>query len=180
MIKNYRDYKKFREIEGGDRNLRFLFFPEPTSQFLKQLRKVEWHNNASGIYHKILYLISYYRYRKISLKTGISIPKNVCDLGLSLPHYGSIVVSPYAKIGKNCRIHNNVNIGSTNGNHAPKIGNNVYIGPGAVIYGNIEIADNCMIGANAVVNKSFTEPYSIIVGVPAKIVRKINIEITPK
>lgn len=43
---------------------------------------------------------------------------------------------------------------------APKIGDNVYIGPGAVLFGDIEIADNCWIGANAVVNKSFLEPYT--------------------
>lgn len=55
---------------------------------------------------------------------------------------------------------------------APKIGDNVYIGPGAVLFGDIEIADNCWIGANAVVNKSFLEPYSVIVGVPGKVVRK--------
>ena len=58
------------------------------------------------------------------------------------------------------------------GQKAPKIGNNVYIGPGAVLFGDIEIADNCWIGANAVVNKSFLESYSVIAGVPAKVIRK--------
>ena len=38
--------------------------------------------------------------------------------------------------------------------------------------GDIEIADNRWIGANAVVNKSFLEPYSVIAGVPGKVVRK--------
>jgi serine O-acetyltransferase len=41
----------------------------------------------------------------------------------------------------------------------------------AVIYGDIEIADNCYIGANAVVNKSFIEFNSVIAGVPAKVVK---------
>ena len=66
---------------------------------------------------------------------------------------------------------NNVNIGANGGSSkAPQIGNNVYIGPGAVIYGDISIADGCYIGANAVVNKSFVEPNSIIAGVPAKVI----------
>ena len=70
-------------------------------------------------------------------------------------------------------IQNNVNIGANGGSSkAPKIGNNVYIGPGAVIYGEIEIADNCYVGANSVVNKSFLEPYSVIAGVPAKVIKK--------
>ena len=76
-----------------------------------------------------------------------------------------------SKIGKNCCIMNNVNIGANGGSSkAPVIGDNVYIGPGAVIYGDIIIADGCYIGANAVVNKSFCDVNSIIAGVPAKIV----------
>lgn len=55
---------------------------------------------------------------------------------------------------------------------APKIGNDVYIGPGAVIFGDIEIADGCYIGANAVVNKSILEPNSVIVGIPTKVIKQ--------
>lgn len=51
---------------------------------------------------------------------------------------------------------------------------NVYIGPGAVIFGDIYIADNCYIGANAVVTKSINEPYSVVVGAPAKIIKTEN------
>ena len=70
-------------------------------------------------------------------------------------------------------IQNNVNIGATGGSSkAPQIGDNVYIGPGAVIYGDIIIADNCYIGANSVVNKSFIEPSSVIAGVPARVIKK--------
>ena len=105
--------------------------------------------------------------------TGITIPAGVCGIGLTLRHYGSIVVNSASKIGRNCCIHNNVNIGANKGSKkAPKIGNNVYIGPGAVIFGDIEIANGCYIGANAVVNKSVLEPNSIVLGVPAKIVSK--------
>jgi serine O-acetyltransferase len=50
----------------------------------------------------------------------------------------------------------------------PKIGNNVFIGPGAVIVGDIEIADGIAIGANSYVNKSFKEPNISIAGCPAK------------
>ncbi len=49
-----------------------------------------------------------------------------------------------------------------------RIGNNVYIGPGARIFGDIEIADGIAIGANAVVNRSFLEPGITIAGVPAR------------
>lgn len=52
---------------------------------------------------------------------------------------------------------------------APRLGDNVYIGPGAKIFGPIEIGDNVAIGANAVVNKSFPDSVTIA-GVPAKII----------
>lgn len=74
------------------------------------------------------------------------------------------------KVGDNCRIHVCVNIGTQAGysNLAPEIGNNVYIAPGAKIFGKIQIADDIVIGANAVVNKSFVESGVSIGGVPAK------------
>lgn len=67
---------------------------------------------------------------------------------------------------------NNVNIGANQGSlKAPKIGHDVYIGPGAVIFGDIEIADGCYIGANAVVCKSITESNAVVVGAPAKVIK---------
>ena len=173
MVNTYSDYLSFRKIEAKKMStMKSLFFSEPTDTFLKQLRRVELCYNSNKLIFKLLLPFFYYLYRRISIRTGISIPKNVCDKGLSIPHFGSIVVNANCKIGANCRIQNNVNIGATGGSSkAPIIGNNVYIGPGAVIYGDILIADNCYIGANAVVNKSFEEPFSVIVGVPAKIVR---------
>lgn len=50
------------------------------------------------------------------------------------------------------------------------MGDNVYIGPGAKIFGNVVLGNNMMIGANAVVTKSFPEGYCKIAGVPAKII----------
>lgn len=52
------------------------------------------------------------------------------------------------------------------------IGNHVWVGYNAHILKNVQIADNCIIGCNAVVTKSFLEPYCAIAGNPAKIVRK--------
>ena len=68
-------------------------------------------------------------------------------------------------------IHVGVNIGAHH-NKAPKIGNNVYIGPGAIIFGDIEIADNVSIGANATVNKSVFESNTVVAGTPAVIMKR--------
>lgn len=65
--------------------------------------------------------------------------------------------------------------GKENSINTPNIGNNVWIGPGAKLFGRIEIADNCQVGANAVVNKTFNIPGSIIVGCPARVVKVLPI-----
>jgi serine O-acetyltransferase len=176
MIRSKNEYDEFLRVEkdyipsGGGKN---VLFPPPTWKFVKALRRLEYHYNQSGIYHKLMALVAYYRYCSLSLKTGISIPKNTCERGLSLYHFGSIVVNAACHIGENCCIMNNVNIGANGGSlKAPQIGKDVYIGPGAVIYGDIIIADGCYIGANAVVNKSFEKPNSVIAGIPAKVIKE--------
>lgn len=119
-------------------------------------------------------LAKYYSYRVISLglKCGFTIARNCVGKGLSLAHVGNVIINSSAKVGENCRIHAGVNIGTAAGtsDQTPTIGNNVYIGPGAKIFGKNVIADGIAIGANSVVNKSFEVPNVTIAGVPAKII----------
>lgn len=127
---------------------------------------------GGGIVHKLLSKYYSFRLQRLGLRCGFTIPPNTCGKGLNLAHTGTIVISTYAIIGENCRIHAGVNIGTAAGTQgqAPNIGNNVYIGPGAKIYGPITVADGVAIGANAVVNKDFLEENATLVGVPAKII----------
>lgn len=117
----------------------------------------------------------YYRFRKskLGLKLGYSIPLNVFGPGLSLPHAGTIVVNGKTRVEANCRLHVCTNIGaSAGGNIAPIIGDNVYIGPGAILFGSISIANNTTIGANATVNKSCEQENVVLAGSPAKVVKE--------
>ena len=146
----------------------------PLRRFLRLLRRTEYFKNCKkGILDRILYIYYLRKFKKMSIKLGYSIPLNVFGPGLSIPHYGTIVVSTAAKVGKNCRLHVCVNIGATSGStNAPQIGDNVYIGPGAIIFGDIYIADNVTIAANATVNKSVNVPNVIIGGTPAEILKE--------
>lgn len=130
-------------------------------------------SKRSNLFYRLLFYFSLYDYKKTGLKLGFSIPFDVIGEGLSLPHYGTIVISKRSKIGKNARIHICVNIGESNGG-APIIGDNVYIGPGAKLFGPIKLGNNVIVGANAVVNKSFDEDNIVLAGVPAKIVKRIK------
>lgn len=138
------------------------------------LRKCEYYKNCRirSVIGRMIYLFYRLQYERLSVKCGFSIPLNCFDMGLSIAHRGNIIVNSGAKVGKNCRIHVGVNIGTQAGyDHlSPKIGDNVYIGPGSKVFGDITIADNIVIGANAVVNKSFQNASVSIGGVPAKVI----------
>jgi serine O-acetyltransferase len=185
MIKNKSEYKYYllsdkKAINAGNQSiLRKIIAPNYIWEFQKRLRKVEYYKNCkcNSLIGKILYTYHKYKLRKQSLRLGFSIPENTFGPGLAIVHYGTIVVNMNARIGKNCRIHACTNIGASGGKpEAPQIGDNVYIGPGAKIYGNIKIGNNIAISANAVVNKSFEEDGILLAGNPAERIKKIDIK----
>lgn len=141
-----------------------------TYYFLYVYRKYEyWFNNKQKLSGKVMSLFWHIRFKRISMKCGFTIPINCIGPGLCLPHYGTIVISDDVTIGENCKIHAGSNIGTTNGKkEAKKIGNNVYIGPGAKLVGAGIIPDNVVIGANAVVIGSIEEQGITVGGIPAK------------
>lgn len=110
--------------------------------------------------------------RRCSIKYGIEIRHQTqIGSGFYIGHWGGIVVHPRAKIGKNCNISQGVTIGQSNrGKRAgvPVIGNSVFIGPGAKIFGAITIGNNVAIGANAVVTSDVPDN-AVVAGIPARI-----------
>lgn len=90
--------------------------------------------------------------------------------GLRINHYGLIIVNGNAKVGDWCDIHQGAHIGQNVAGEVPTLGDNIYIGPGAKIFGKVVLGNNMMIGANSVVTKSFENGHCKIAGVPAKII----------
>ena len=177
MIKNKKDLHEYIEADRKNAGVFYslntlvfdIVYPNLIIKYLKYLRLIEYYNNLNSKFGYILSHILMIKLHKLSYKLGFYIPINVFDAGLYIPHFGSIVVHPNSRIGKNCILHANVVIGQHNGG-TPTIGNNVFIGPGAKIFGEIYIADNTWIGANSVVNKDINELNTIVAGIPAKIV----------
>ncbi len=86
-----------------------------------------------------------------------------------LPHgLHGIYISRYAKIGRKCRIYQNVTIGSV-GKKAPQIGDHCLIGAGAVVVGNIIVGDYVRIGAGAIVCTDVPS-HSTVVAQPSRII----------
>lgn len=93
--------------------------------------------------------------RIVEITTGISIPAScVIGKGARIHHFGGIVIHPSTVIGENVTIYQGVTIGDKGGHgKAAVIGNNVLLGAGCKIIGEVRIGNDCAIGANAVVTR---------------------------
>jgi serine O-acetyltransferase len=114
----------------------------------------------------------YFLYWKwVETCTGISIPPDcLIGSGLYIGHFGQIIVNPTVVIGRNCNLSQGVTLGLARRGDtlgSPRLGNFVYLAPGAKIIGPIELADGTAVGANAVVTHD-TQPNAVVVGIPAK------------
>ena len=107
--------------------------------------------------------------------TGIEIhPGATIGNGLFIDHGMGVVIGETAIIGDNVTLYQGVTLGGTGkekGKRHPTVGNNVVIGAGAKVLGNIRIGDNSYIGSNAVVIKDVPDN-STVVGVPGRITKQ--------
>lgn len=150
--------------------LEWLIRPERfyIRRYLRFLRQEEKY--TFSVPNKLLSF--WYRARKNRLgsRLGFIISAGCFDEGLTIWHYGSIIVNPKARIGKNCQIHGNCCIGNLrpDSQDSPIIGDNVDIGQGAQILGGIRIANNVRIGAGSIVIKDVLTEGATVVGIPGK------------
>lgn len=107
--------------------------------------------------------------------TGIEIhPGAKIGKGLFIDHGMGVVIGETSILGDNITLYQGVTLGGTGkekGKRHPTLGNNVVIGAGAKVLGNITVGDNSYVGANAVVIKN-VPPNSTVVGVPGRITKQ--------
>ena len=123
--------------------------------------------------NKILWGITGVNKIIIEIITGISIPYN-CNIGpgMLIGHFSGIMIAGNVKIGRNCTLHQGVTIGLAGREEdkgVPILGDDVFIGAGAVILGKINVGNNVAIGANAVVSNDIPDS-AVVVGNKAKII----------
>lgn len=125
------------------------------------------------LYLKRFYFISRFISQFSRFLTGIEIHPGACiGKNFFIDHGSCVVIGETSVIGDNVLIYHGVTLGGKGGTgkRHPTIGNNVMIGCGAKILGNIYIGDNSKIGANAVILHDVL-PNSTIVGVPGRRVK---------
>lgn len=120
-----------------------------------------------------IYPIARIMNHRLTYKLGISIPHYTqIGSGFYIGHFGGIVINGKSIIGNNCNISQGVTLSEANrGKNKgwPKLGNNIYIGPGAKIVGAVKIGNNVAIGANCVVTKDVPDN-SVVVGIPCRVI----------
>ncbi|MCP4261198.1 MAG: serine acetyltransferase [Planctomycetes bacterium] len=120
-----------------------------------------------------LYYLFRYLLRRCMFKYGIEVwPECRIGPGLYIGHFGGIHISYLATIGSNCNISHDVTIGRSNrGEHTgiPVLGDNVFVGPGAKLFGNIRVGNNAAIGVNCVVMADVPDN-AVIVGIPGRVI----------
>jgi len=138
-------------------------------KYMFYLRHEQYYIRGCSLYQRMLRLYYARKKNNIGNKIGLYIGCDCLEPGITIFHHGSIIINGYARVGKGTCFHGNNCIGNDGKSlKAPRIGKNVDIGFGATIIGDIEIADDCKIGAGAVVVKSCYTKGATLVGVPAR------------
>lgn len=109
----------------------------------------------------------------VELVTGIRLPTTArVGAGLYIGHHGGIVLHSLSVLGENCNISQGVTIGvggRGDKRGVPSVGDRVYLGAGAKIFGKIRIGNDAAVGANAVVTIDLPDR-SVATGVPARVI----------
>lgn len=139
--------------------------------YIKTLRYAEYWMNNKGVFSILFALFYMRRLRRLSRVTGFQIPIRCIGKGLTIWHWGTIIINEDSQIGDFCTMRPGIVIGHKYaGGKCPVIGNHVEINSGARIIGDITIGDDVIIAPNAVVTHDVPS-HSIVAGVPAKIIK---------
>lgn len=132
---------------------------------------------AHKLYLKGHYFWARYISQRGVRKTGIEIhPGAQIGKGFFIDHGNGVIIGETTVIGDNVTLYQGVTLGGTGkeqGKRHPTIGNNVMISAGAKVLGSFTIGDNSKIGAGSVVLHE-VPPGSTVVGVPGRVVKRMN------
>jgi serine O-acetyltransferase len=145
------------------------------------IRALRSYRRAHKLYLKGHYFWARWISQRAARKTGIEIhPGAVIGENLFIDHGAGVVIGETTIIGKNVTIYQGVTLGGTGkeeGKRHPTIKDNVMISAGAKILGSFTVGEHSKIGAGSVVI-SEVPPHCTVVGVPGRVVKQSELEIT--
>ena len=140
---------------------------------LAWFRLAQWAANHWGPFARVI-VTPYWLI--VSLVVGIELPVTaVVGPRLRLYHPHSIVLSPHCTMGSDCHLRQGVTVGNRvdrMGNEVgvARVGNDVELGAGCVVIGDVDVGDHARIGALAIVLHSVPE-WAVVVGNPGRVIR---------
>lgn len=137
------------------------------------LHAVWFHRINHWLWNHHLYLLARWLSQVARFFTGIEIhPGAQLGRRLFIDHGMGVVIGETAIVGNDVTLYQGITLGGTGKEHGkrhPTIGDNVVVGGGAKILGNITVGNNCRVGAGSVVTRNVPEN-STVVGVPGHII----------
>ena len=166
MLKEYllSDYKRYNinRITIGKLFFVFCSQPIPGLKFMTIFRLTQYYRKKN----RLLFYIFFLWLRRLKVKYGFDISyRTQIGKGFYIGHFGSIVIHGDAIIGDNCNISQGITIGVSNYGRkigVPTIGNNVFLGPNAGVFGKITIGNNVTVGANAVITEDIADGKTVL------------------
>ena len=145
-------------------------------RYIKTMRYLEYHRNNHGLYHHFMSLLYKVKLSRLGMEYHLHITPNSCGYGLRIYHvFGGGQILNVQKVGNYCTFNTGCVLGTKNADEKPTLGNNVYIAPGAKVFGKVLVGNNVVVAPNAVVTKDIPDN-AIVGGVPAKIIKyKTNV-----
>ncbi len=140
-----------------------LLFWHPPLQAVMWFRIASWFRQKHLPFGGLIQLMLYFVYG-LEITVGAEYGG-----GLYIAHPIGSVLAAHS-MGENCTVIANVTIGMRNEWAFPRIGNNVFLGAGSRVLGDIVIGDDSVIGANAVVINNIPRG-ATVVGIPGKVIR---------
>ncbi|MEM8638488.1 MAG: serine O-acetyltransferase [Cyanobacteria bacterium P01_G01_bin.54] len=146
------------------------------------LQVLLFHRLAHWLYHLGIPLLPRLLSHLARGLTGIEIhPGAVIGRGVFIDHGMGVVIGETAIVGDYCLIYQGVTLGGTGketGKRHPTLGENVVVGAGAKVLGNLLIGNNVRIGAGSVVLRDVPSDCTVV-GVPGRLVYRSGVRINP-
>lgn len=140
----------------------FIVLPNPGLKFMTIFRLTQYFRRRN----RPLFCFFFLWLRSLKVKYGFDISyRTQIGKGFYIGHFGNIVIHGDTIIGDNCNISQGITFGVSNSGTnigLPRIGNNVFVGPGACVFGKISIGNHVTIGANAVVTETILDNYTVL------------------